>query len=122
MTIKMPMGAMAIVWASRLAFAQAPGAPGTHQLDGSWLVDVRTICAVGGIVLLGTWRIGRWMRRIEDRLDAGDERFKRIEEGMKAREGILARLEHSIARLPCFGHLECQEDKDKKKLPKRSID
>ena len=33
---------------------------------------------------------------------------------MKSREDTLSRVEHSIARLPCFGHIECQEDKRKK--------
>lgn len=89
---------------------------GAITLDEHMLVPLGTVLTVSG----GVWYLGRKLQALDDRLDNGDERFKRMEESMKSRDETLSRMEHSIARLPCFDHIECQEDKIKK--PKRSID
>ena len=37
-------------------------------ISANWLIDVRTVCSVGGIVLTATWWLGRRFQNIEDRL------------------------------------------------------
>lgn len=75
----------AVTCAARVLIGGA--APPQTVVNGGWLVDIRTICAVGGIVLIGTWRLSWWMKAIEERLKTGEDRFTRIEA--------------SIAKLPC---------------------
>ncbi len=41
-------------------------------------MDIKTVCAVGGIVLGGVWAISRRFTRIEDRLDANTEVLKNL--------------------------------------------
>jgi hypothetical protein len=40
------------------------------QISGNWLVDIRTVCVVGAVVLGGTWWVAKWMQRVLDRLEA----------------------------------------------------
>jgi hypothetical protein len=105
-TLLLTLAVMASTAFGQVLFAQSP----PTQISGSWLIDVRTLCAVGGVVLLGTWRIGRWMKRIEDRLDDGDTRFSRIELSMKERHELLRDIERKMDRLPC-GDSDCPEHK-----------
>jgi hypothetical protein len=37
-------------------------------VSANWLIDIRTVCSVGGIVLTATWWLGRRFQNIEDRL------------------------------------------------------
>lgn len=57
-------------------------------------MDVRTVCAVGGIVIPGVWWLSSRMKGVADRLKEGDERFKKFEECF---EKVQARLDG----LPC---------------------
>jgi len=61
-------------------------------LSGDWLVDLRTVCAVGGIVLTGSWQISRWQTKVTDRLDL---------------------LESTIAKLPCVKDQKTRCDEKK---------
>ena len=82
---------------SRVVFAQTP-----PQINGNWLVDLRTVFAVGGVVLGGTAFIIRWMSRIEARLEAGDKWMKAIDE--------------KLSGLPCTDNGNpCQDEHGKKK-------
>ena len=90
-----------LIVAATTAFSRAMFADSAPHIDGSWLMDFRTVCAVGAVVLLGTWRIGRWMKGIEDKLAIGDERFGRIENNMTQRNDILNDIHVRMSALPC---------------------
>lgn len=79
-------------------FAQIPGPP---HIDGTWLLDLRTIIAVGSIVMIGTWRLGRWMKRIDDRLDVGEKLFEAINKRMDTRDITLGEIQQRVDTLPC---------------------
>lgn len=42
-------------------------------INSGWLVDLRTVCAVGGCVLAGTWWLAKKFQRIEDQLERAEE-------------------------------------------------
>ena len=67
------------------------------QIKDTWLLDLRTVCAVMGVVLFGTWWIARWMRTIEIRMDKSDERFSRIEASMDRRDETLNRIMENLS-------------------------
>lgn len=54
--------------------------PHVTQVTGEWVIDLKTVCAVGFVVLGGSWHASQWMQRVNDRL---------------------ADLENSITGLPC---------------------
>jgi hypothetical protein len=89
-----------------LAFGEVAATP---HITGDWLVDIRTVLAVLGVVLPGTWWIVRWMTKIDDRLKLGEARFKGLEANSSARDKRLARIENILARLPCD---KCPEDRE----------
>lgn len=66
----------------------------TPQVSADWLVDLRTVLTVGGVVLPATWWLSRAFTGIADRLSAGDRRFAELER-------TLARMEERLERLPC---------------------
>ena len=72
----------------------------TTQVSADWLVDLRTVLTVGGVVLPATWWLSRAFTRISDRLEAGDVRFAALER-------TLARMENRLAKLPCKSSEEC---------------
>jgi len=72
----------------------------TTQVSADWLVDLRTVLTVGGVVLPATWWLSRAFTRISDRLEAGDVRFAALER-------TLARMEERLAKLPCKSCEEC---------------
>lgn len=78
-------------------FAQAP-AP---HIDGTWLLDLRTITAVSSVVLYGTWILARWMKRIDDRLEFGERLFEAINKRMDARDVKLDEIQKRVDTLPC---------------------
>lgn len=96
---------MLVTYASQVMFAQTPP---TH-VTGDWLVDMRTIAAVGGVVLLGTWRIGRWMSKIDNRMDVGERRFDNLETRMNHRDARLDRIEKILDGLPCVDRTHCEK-------------
>ena len=64
------------------------------QIGGDLLMDVKTVIAVGSVVLLGTWRLSKWMQEIVDRLKQQDDHRHQLE--LK-----ISRLEGMLMRLPC---------------------
>ncbi len=70
------------------------------QISADWLVDLRTVLTVGGVVLPATWWLSRAFTRISDRLEAGDVRFAALER-------TLARMEDRLTKLPCKSSEEC---------------
>lgn len=64
----------------------------------NWLVDLGTVCTVGGTVLIGVWRLLWWMKKIDARLDIGEKRFDYIESRMKDRDDRLSRIEDKLDR------------------------
>jgi len=66
------------------------------QISGNWLVDIRTMCAVGAVVLGGTWWIARWMQKVEDRLKSGEARFAVIELTAVKREEMLRDIQMKV--------------------------
>lgn len=95
---------MAVVCLSRVLFAEAQ-----VKISDTWLLDLRTVCAVLGVVLFGTWHIARWMRKIDDTLKMGEDRFDRIENNMKSRDGVLEQIRNRVDKLPCNG---CSHEKE----------
>lgn len=89
-----------------LVFGEAAAQP---HITGDWLVDIRTVIAVLGVVLPGTWWIVRWMTKIDDRLKTGEARFKGLEASSYARDKRLSRIENILARLPCD---KCDNDRE----------
>jgi len=83
-------------------FGTAAGAAASAQtqVSADWLVDLRTVLTVGGVVLPATWWLSRAFTRISDRLEAGDVRFAALER-------TLARMEERLAKLPCKSCEEC---------------
>jgi hypothetical protein len=92
----LPVLAMVTTAFGRVMFADAP-----PVVNANWLMDFRTICAVGAVVLIGTWRLGRWMKEIDDKLTTGEERFCRIESNMSERNDILNSINTRMESLPC---------------------
>lgn len=41
-------------------------------INSAWLVDLRTVTAVGAVVISGTWWLSRKFQSIEDKLEAAD--------------------------------------------------
>ena len=68
----------------------------TPQISGNWLMDIRTICAVGMVVLGGTWWVARWMQKVEDRLKSGEARFAVIELCANKREELLMDIQMKV--------------------------
>ncbi len=68
-------------------------------INGNWLIDIRTLCAVMGTVLFGTWWIAKWMQRVEDRLKGGEVRFTALELKAQDREDILLNIKGQMDRL-----------------------
>ncbi len=68
-------------------------------INGNWLIDVRTLCAVMGVVLFGTWWVAKWMQRVEDRLRGGEIRFTALELKAQTREDLLLNIKGQIDRL-----------------------
>ena len=92
LTLYLPIGLS--VWFSR-AFVASDAVP--QQISDNWLVDLRTVVSVLGVVLFGTWWIARWMRTIEIRMDKSDERFSRIEASMDRRDETLNRIMENLS-------------------------
>ena len=40
------------------------------QISGEWVVDLRTVFAVGFVALGGSWHASKWMTKVNDRLEA----------------------------------------------------
>lgn len=40
--------------------------------------DMQTVCAVGMIVLGGTWTVSRWKTHLEDRIDGVERKIKEL--------------------------------------------
>src|SRR5690242_13142645 len=53
------------------------------QISGNWLVDIRTVCVVGAVVLGGTWWVAKWMQKVLDRLQALEDNATERELVMK---------------------------------------
>lgn len=85
-TATMTLGAVVISVLCSVFFADA-STPGVTKISSEWMLDLKTICAVGGVVYLGAWRLSRWMKAIEDSNQAALDRT--------------ARIEAFIAKLPC---------------------
>lgn len=49
-----------------------------HQVSGDWTVDLRTVCAVGFVVIGGSWHASKWMTKVNDRLDDIEEHFRHL--------------------------------------------
>lgn len=77
------------------------GDPLPIQITDKWLVDIRTVVSVLGVVLFGVWWISRWMRTVEVSLKSGHERFDDIERRMDRRDELIAQLKTTIDQLPC---------------------
>ena len=86
---------LAVVFIGSTAFKPTFG-DATPQISGNWLVDIRTLCAVGAVVLGGTWWIARWMQRVEDRLKAGEARFAVIELTASKRHDLLTDIQMKV--------------------------
>lgn len=71
--------------------------PRVTQITGEWVVDLRTVCAVGFVVVGGSWHVSQWMQKVSDRLTD---------------------LEDSIKGLPCKqpGVLRCAARESKPSL------
>ena len=83
---------LAVVFIGSTAFKPTFG-DATPQISGNWLVDIRTLCAVGAVVLGGTWWVARWMQKVEDRLKSGEARFAVIELMAAKREEMLTDIQ-----------------------------
>lgn len=60
-------------------------------ISANWLIDVRTVLSVGGIVLTATWWLGRKFQNIEDRLRAAETARHQMQEDL----GELIKLQHN---------------------------
>ncbi len=69
------------------------------KINGDWLIDIRTLCAVLGVLLFSTWWIAKWMQRVEDRLKTGDIRFTALELKAQTREDLLLNIKGQVDRL-----------------------
>lgn len=85
------------------------GPPATQTiLSGGWLVDVRTVLAVLGVVLPATWWLS-WkftgftdmQKVITTRLESGDKRFAVIESNLREIEQKMQEMREQIAGIPC---------------------
>lgn len=92
---------LAVLAAAVTGFSRAvlPDVPPTIAPD--WRVDLRTVCAVGGVVLPAAWFIGRWMKKIELRLDQGEKWQVSVDVRMNHRDERLESIESTLAKLPC---------------------
>ena len=86
---------LAVVFIGSTAFKPA-FADVQPTVSGNWLVDLRTVCAVGGVVLAGAWWIARWMQKVEDRLKSGETRFAMIELMAAKREDMLTDIQMKV--------------------------
>ena len=86
---------LAVVFIGSTAFKPA-FADVQPTISGNWLVDLRTVCAVGGVVLFGAWWIARWMQKVEDRLKSGETRFAMIELMAAKREDMLTDIQMKV--------------------------
>jgi hypothetical protein len=59
--------------------AGAMGATAAGNFLETHSVDLKTVAAVGGVVLPATWWLARKFTQIEDRFDAGSKRFDALE-------------------------------------------
>ena len=84
------------LWLSRAIISAAD-----VQIKDTWLLDLRTVCAVMGVVLFGVWWISRWMRGIDDALKYSDERFARLEASTQQWKDILLDIQKRIDKLTC---------------------
>ena len=75
--------------------ATAVGGAAT-QVTPDWTVDLRTVFAVGGVVVPGVWWLGSKFRGITDQLLAAEQVFKKFEARFQS-------LEEKLDRLPCHG-------------------
>lgn len=48
------------------------------QVSGDWTIDLRTVCAVGFVVIGGSWHASKWMTKVNDRLDDIEEHFRHL--------------------------------------------
>lgn len=102
---------LATIVTTAIGQAVAPS-PAPVQVSSNWLVDLRTVCTVGAVVLLGAWRISAWMSRIDDRLAAGEKRFEALDKRADNRDMKLDRIERTLAGLPCGGKKPCPQEDD----------
>lgn len=72
------------------ALASTTGTPPT-QISGDWQVDLRTVCAVAGVVLPAVMWLTKKYAAIEARLATTEERFNKLERTIEA---LLARKDH----------------------------
>lgn len=77
----------------------ADAAAAIPQINGTWLIDLRTLCAVLGVVLFGTWWVAKWMQKVEDRLKSGEVRFTALEMKAQNREELLVGIKNQVDRL-----------------------
>ena len=80
------------------------------------LMDLKTICAVLGVVVAGLWFIRGWMVKIEDKLKEGESRFNRFDEEAEKRASQLRSIEDKLNRLPCYDRLYCEVPRVNPKL------
>ncbi len=73
--------------------ATAAGSAAT-QISPDWTVDLRTVAAVGAVVLSGTWWLSSRLRGFSDRLREGDARFSKFEQ-------CFEQIQNRLDRLPC---------------------
>jgi len=73
--------------------ATAVGGAAT-QITPDWTVDLRTVFAVGGLVIPGVWWLGSKFTGITDQLVLAQEVFNKFEERFKT-------LEEKLDKLPC---------------------
>jgi hypothetical protein len=50
----------------------------TQQISGNWTVDLRTVIAVGTVVVLGAWRVSAWQQKLDDRLKLIEKRMNEL--------------------------------------------
>lgn len=79
------------------------------QISSDWTVDIRTVCAVGGIVLPGVWWMSSRLTKFSDRLKDGDERFDRFEK-------LFEKIQNRLDTLPCHNWQESECPSGKKKV------
>lgn len=48
------------------------------QITGELTMDLKTICAVGGVVLMGSWHASQWMQKVSDRLSDVEDVIKKL--------------------------------------------
>jgi hypothetical protein len=88
--------------------ATAVGGAAT-QVSPDWTVDLRTVFAVGGIVIPGVWWLGAKFRGITDQLSSAQEVFTKFEKRFDE-------LQAHLDKLPCQqpNSKECSPQQAKK--------